>query len=76
MSPVELLGFLAGGIGMFYGLPQARSIRAAGHGDGVSLAGWVLMLPILRHKGAMTYLAKRLASCPLEVALVNTVVDR
>ena len=46
MSPVELLGFLAGGIGMFYGLPQARSIRAAGHGDGVSLAGWVLMFAV------------------------------
>lgn len=46
MSPVELLGFLAGGIGMFYGLPQARSIRAAGHGEGVSLAGWVLMFAV------------------------------
>lgn len=43
MSPVELLGLLAGGIGVFYGLPQARQVRAAGHGDGVSVTSWLLM---------------------------------
>lgn len=46
MSPVELLGFIGGGIGMFFGLPQARRIRAVGHGEGVSLTGWVLMFAV------------------------------
>lgn len=46
MSPVELLGFIGGGIGMFFGLPQARRVRAAGHADGVSLMAWVLMFAV------------------------------
>lgn len=43
---VELLGFLGGGIGMFYGLPQARRVRTLGHGRGVSLVAWLLMLVV------------------------------
>jgi len=46
VSPVELLGFIGGGIGMFFGLPQARRVRAVGHGDGVSLMAWVLMFAV------------------------------
>ncbi len=46
MAPVELLGFLAGGIGMFFGLPQARHVRAVGHGEGVSLTAWMLMFAV------------------------------
>lgn len=47
MSPVEILGFLGGGIGMFLGLPQARHVRAVGHGEGVSLATWTLMFIVM-----------------------------
>lgn len=46
MAPVELLGFLAGGIGMLFGLPQARHVRAVGHGRGVSLTAWMLMFAV------------------------------
>ena len=42
MNPVELLGFIGGGIGMFYGVPQALRIRRLGHGTGVSLPTWLL----------------------------------
>ncbi len=42
MNPAELLGFIGGGIGMFYGLPQALRIRRLGHGIGVSLNTWLL----------------------------------
>ena len=43
MSPVELLGLFAGGIGVFYGLPQARQVRKAGHSHGVSVSAWLLL---------------------------------
>lgn len=42
MNPAELLGFIGGGIGMFYGVPQALRIRRLGHGTGVSLTTWLL----------------------------------
>ena len=42
MNPAELLGFIGGGIGMFYGLPQALRIRLLGHGTGVNLTTWLL----------------------------------
>ena len=42
MNPAELLGFIGGGIGMFYGVPQALRIRRLGHGTGVSLPTWLL----------------------------------
>lgn len=42
MNPAELLGFIGGGIGMFYGVPQALRIRRLGHGTGVSLITWLL----------------------------------
>jgi uncharacterized protein with PQ loop repeat len=42
VNPAELLGFIGGGIGMFYGLPQALRIRRLGHGIGVSLNTWLL----------------------------------
>lgn len=42
MNPAELLGFIGGGIGMFYGVPQALRIRRLGHVTGVSLPTWLL----------------------------------
>jgi uncharacterized protein with PQ loop repeat len=42
VNPAELLGFIGGGIGVFYGLPQALRIRRLGHGIGVSLNTWLL----------------------------------
>jgi uncharacterized protein with PQ loop repeat len=42
VNPAELLGFIGGGIGMFYGVPQALRIRRLGHGTGVSLPTWLL----------------------------------
>ena len=46
MNPEELLGFIGGGIGMFYGLPQALRIRRLGHGTGVSLPTWLLTFSV------------------------------
>ncbi len=46
MNPAELLGFIGGGIGMFYGLPQALRIRRLGHGVGVSLSSWLLTFSV------------------------------
>jgi uncharacterized protein with PQ loop repeat len=42
VNPAELLGFIGGGIGMFYGVPQALRIRRLGHVTGVSLPAWLL----------------------------------
>lgn len=46
MNPAELLGFIGGVIGMFYGLPQALRIRRLGHGTGVSLPTWLLTFSV------------------------------
>lgn len=46
VNPAELLGFIGGGIGMFYGLPQALRIRRLGHGMGVSLPTWLLTFSV------------------------------
>jgi len=46
VNPAELLGFIGGGIGMFYGLPQALRIRRLGHGVGVSLSSWLLTFSV------------------------------
>jgi uncharacterized protein with PQ loop repeat len=46
VNPAELLGFIGGGIGMFYGLPQALRIRRLGHGTGVSLPTWLLTFSV------------------------------
>lgn len=40
----EIVGFAAGGIGIVNGVPQARRVKALGHGEGVSLASWMLMV--------------------------------
>ena len=39
----EVVGFIAGGLGMFFGLPQALRVRRLGHGRGVSLISWLLL---------------------------------
>ena len=41
MISAEVVGFIAGGIGMFFGLPQALRVRRLGHGSGVSLMSWL-----------------------------------
>ena len=42
MLSAELVGFIAGALGMFFGLPQALRVRRLGHGRGVSLISWSL----------------------------------
>jgi uncharacterized protein with PQ loop repeat len=46
VNPAEILGFIGGGIGMFYGAPQALRIRRLGHGAGVSLFSWLLTFSV------------------------------
>ena len=46
MFSAELLGFIAGGLGMFFGLPQALRVRKLGHGRGVSLISWMLQFGV------------------------------
>jgi uncharacterized protein with PQ loop repeat len=42
----EVVGFIAGSIGVFFGLPQALRIRKLGHGRGVSLVSWTLQFAV------------------------------
>ena len=42
MNLAEVIGFLAGTLGMFNALPQVRLVRALGHGEGVSVTAWML----------------------------------
>lgn len=44
MQPHEILGFIAGAIGVYMAVPQARQIRKLGHGEGVSLTYWAVLL--------------------------------
>lgn len=46
MISVEVVGFIAGGIGIFFGLPQALRVRKLGHGRGVSLISWTLQFAV------------------------------
>jgi uncharacterized protein with PQ loop repeat len=46
MFSAEALGFIAGGLGMFFGLPQALRVRKLGHGRGVSLISWMLQFGV------------------------------
>jgi len=42
----EVVGFIAGSIGVFFGLPQALRVRKLGHGRGVSLVSWTLQFAV------------------------------
>lgn len=46
MISAELVGFIAGALGMFFGLPQALRVRRLGHGRGVSLISWMLQFGV------------------------------
>lgn len=46
MMSAEVVGFIAGGIGIFFGLPQALRVRKLGHGRGVSLISWTLQFAV------------------------------
>jgi uncharacterized protein with PQ loop repeat len=46
MFSAELVGFIAGTLGMFFGLPQALRVRRLGHGRGVSLISWMLQFGV------------------------------
>lgn len=46
MFSVEIVGFIAGSLGMFFGLPQALRVRRLGHGRGVSLFTWLLQFGV------------------------------
>jgi uncharacterized protein with PQ loop repeat len=40
----EMFGFVGGSLSMMQALPQARRVRALGHGRGVSLTAWLFTL--------------------------------
>lgn len=42
MQAAELFGFAGGAMSMMQALPQARRVRALGHGRGVSIGTWLL----------------------------------
>lgn len=42
MIAAEAFGFVGGAMSMMQALPQARRVRALGHGRGVSVGAWVL----------------------------------
>lgn len=44
MHTYEFFGYAAGAIGVYLAIPQARNIRRLGHGQGVSLTYWLVML--------------------------------
>lgn len=46
MISAEVVGFIAGAIGIFFGLPQALRVRKLGHGRGVSLISWTLQFAV------------------------------
>lgn len=46
MISAEIVGFVAGAIGIFFGLPQALRVRKLGHGRGVSLISWALQFAV------------------------------
>ena len=46
MISAEVVGFIAGSLGMFFGLPQALRVRRLGHGRGVSLISWLLQFGV------------------------------
>ena len=46
MFSAELLGFIAGTLGVFFGVPQALRVRRLGHGRGVSLFSWLLQFGV------------------------------
>jgi uncharacterized protein with PQ loop repeat len=46
MISAEVVGFIAGALGMFFGLPQALRVRRLGHGRGVSLISWLLQFGV------------------------------
>ena len=46
MISAEVVGFTAGALGMFFGLPQALRVRRLGHGRGVSLISWMLQFGV------------------------------
>ena len=46
MISAEVVGFIAGGLGIFFGVPQALRVRRLGHGRGVSLVSWTLQFGV------------------------------
>jgi uncharacterized protein with PQ loop repeat len=46
MISAEVVGFIAGALGMFFGLPQALRVRRLGHRRGVSLISWMLQFGV------------------------------
>lgn len=44
MHVYEFFGYAAGAIGVYLAIPHARNIRKLGHGNGVSLSYWLIML--------------------------------
>lgn len=45
-SYAEIIGFIAGTLGVFIGWPQARKVHAEGHGRGVSLSSWAVLFVV------------------------------
>ena len=43
MNIAEIFGFIGGGVGIFFGIPQVLRIRREGHSDGINVIAWVLL---------------------------------
>ena len=76
MFSAELVGFIAGTLGMFFGVPQALRVRRLGHFQGVSLPTWLLQFGVATSWAAYGFDVKSLSLLLMNVGagLVNATV--
>lgn len=43
MNIAEIFGFIGGGVGIFFGIPQVLRIRREGHSNGINVIAWILL---------------------------------
>ncbi|CAN2222392.1 hypothetical protein MCEMRE254_01256 [Candidatus Nanopelagicaceae bacterium] len=82
MISAEVVGFIAGALGMFFGLPQALRVRRLGHGRGVSLISWLLQLGVATSwaaygfdKNSPSLLATNMAAGIINASVVWAILD-
>ena len=82
MFSIEILGFIGGALGIFFGLPQALRIRRLGHGRGLSLISWLLQLGVATSwatygfdKNSPSLLATNMAAALINASVVWVILD-
>jgi len=82
MITAELFGFVGGSLSMMQALPQARRVRALGHGRGVSLGAWVFTfaanvtwLGYGLRMGSPSLVMTNVVSAVLSAAVIAAIVD-